>query len=551
MLTFFSEYAPHGYCLLWEPSLIWTHVVSDALIALSYLSIPAVLLMFLRSRSDIEFRSVALLFAVFILSCGFTHMMSLWNLWHGDYGIEALAKAVTAIASVPTAMVLWKLLPRALLLPSPSLLTEKNVALAAALAERDVALAQVRDEIEQRERAEAALVQSKKIEAIGQLTGGIAHDFNNLLQGIKGYVELIEMFPHQGDNVLAWAGNAAQAVERGTKLTGQLLTFSRQQRLQAEAICIGAMLSGMDELIHNSVGPRIEVNVQVEDDLGVVMSDRNQLELAILNLAINARDAMPHGGQLLIVAERRDAEVMISVRDNGTGMSEDVAEHAFEPFYTTKEPGRGTGLGLSTVYGLAQQAGGSVTIESKPGIGTNVSMFLPRGEPRSPCPAATHIRLTPELTRAGLGTLLVVDDDESVRAALSNVLLAAGYEVHQASCGQSALDLLEQREFDLLLLDFAMPCMNGAEVAKLAFERRPEQCVLFLTGYADSEALDAAIYEAEADHAKVLKKPISAADLGQAVAEMLAASSLQDSPQIVIDEAERERAFVGAAFSRL
>lgn len=531
MLDFFSEYAPHGYCLLWNPALVWTHVLSDILITIAYFSIPVVLITFLRRRPDLDLGRVSGLFAVFILSCGFTHLMGVWNLWHGNYGVEALAKAVTAVASVPTAITLWRLLPSALALPSPAMLQERNHSLTTVLAERDTVLDRLLSEVAHREQVEAALVQSKKIEAIGQLTGGIAHDFNNLLQSVKGYIELIGLFPHQTTNVREWAENASEGVERGTKLTGQLLTFSRQQRLQAEAICLGAMLRGMDELLRNSVGPRVAIDLQISGDLGVVMSDKNQLELAVLNLAINARDAMPAGGSLLIAAERRGDCVTISVQDDGEGMSDEVAEHAFEPFFTTKEAGRGTGLGLSTVYGVAQQSGGSVTLTSRPQLGTTVCITLPRVEPASPCPAATHLTLVPQPTKGTTAMILVVDDDDKVRGAVVSMLHALGHEVSQANCGQAAIEQLERSTFDLLLLDFAMPCMNGAEIAQRAIEINPRQRILFLTGFADSEALDAALHDAKAGHARVLKKPIGPTELTIAIDSMLCESVRAAEPQ--------------------
>ncbi len=302
---FAGDYAPHGYCLLWQPGLIWTHVISDALIAAAYFSIPIALVTFVRRRRDVEFGRMFWLFALFILSCGLTHVMGIWNLWNGDYAAEATIKAITAAASVPTAVLLWPLLPKMLAIPSPSMLQKKNDELAEALAHRDRLLEELRHEAEQRARAEAALLQANKMEAVGQLTGGIAHDFNNLLQAISGNLELIQLAPDKPEKVARWAGNAAQATERGTKLTGQLLTFSRQQRLEARDIEVAPLVEGMTELIRNSVGPTVDLEVEVAEDIGAVRSDPTQLELAILNLAINARDAMPGGGRLTVKAERQ------------------------------------------------------------------------------------------------------------------------------------------------------------------------------------------------------------------------------------------------------
>lgn len=329
---FAGDYAPHGYCLLWRPELIWTHVVSDALIAAAYFSIPVALVMFVRRRRDIEFGGIFWLFALFILSCGMTHVMGIWNLWHGDYALEATIKAITAAASVPTAILLWPLLPKLLAIPSPSMLQRKNDELAEALASRDSVLAQLRAEVVQREKAEAALVQANKMEAVGQLTGGIAHDFNNLLQAISGNLELIGLVPGDSDKVSRWAANALQATERGTKLTGQLLTFSRQQRLEARTIDVAQLIGGMTELLRNSVGPTVDLEIAPGASLGTVRSDPTQLELAILNLAINGRDAMPYGGKLKVVARRVGEQVAISVIDSGVGMPPEVVERALEPF---------------------------------------------------------------------------------------------------------------------------------------------------------------------------------------------------------------------------
>ena len=518
-----GSYAPHGYCLLWQPSLIWTHVISDALIALAYFSIPIALITIVRRRGDIAFGGMFWLFAVFILSCGLTHVMGIWNLWHGDYGAEAVIKAITAAASVPTAILMWSLLPKVLAIPSPSMLQRKNEDLALAVKDRDALLAQLRAEIDGRKRAEAALVQAKEIEAVGQLTGGIAHDFNNLLQAISGNLELIGMSPDRPDKVKRWTGNAAAAVDRGTKLTSQLLTFSRQQRLETRPVAVDEMLEGMRELIRNSVGPQIDLAIDSRDGLCTVRSDPTQLELAILNLAINARDAMPDGGQLKIRTEactigENDPALAIIVSDSGVGMAPGVMERALEPFFTTKGPGEGTGLGLSMAYGVAQQAGGTLSIASEPARGTTVTMVLPccSSMDRDPALAVEGEQAQPAIV-APVASILLVDDDPEVRETLADMISSGGHRVRQVDNGVEALSLIDADHFDLLLLDFAMPGMNGAELASEALKVQPGLKLLFLTGFSDSAAIDRAVD----GRATVLKKPIGAEALLTAIEDLL------------------------------
>lgn len=513
---FAGDYAPHGYCLMWHPGLVWTHVISDALIAAAYFSIPIALVTFVRRRGDVEFGRMFWLFALFILSCGLTHVMGIWNLWNGDYAAEATIKAITAAASVPTAVLLWPLLPKMLAIPSPSMLQRKNEELAAALAERDQLLQELKAEAEQRRRAEAALVQANKMEAVGQLTGGIAHDFNNLLQAISGNLELIQLAPDKPDKVARWAGNAAQASERGAKLTGQLLTFSRRQRLEARELEVAALIGGMTELVRNSVGPTVDLAVDVEEEIGSVMSDPTQLELAILNLAINGRDAMPSGGRLTVRARREGEFAAISVVDQGVGMPPEVVERALEPFFTTKGPGRGTGLGLSMAYGVAVAAGGDLRIDSRVGEGTTVVLLLPLVSNPS------QSRLDGEAeqvatAQAATADILLCDDDPEVRLAVADMLRSQGHRVIEAENGPQALLELERSTVSLMVLDFAMPGMNGAQVAEQALELRPGVKLLFLTGYADSQAIDRAVD----GRARVLKKPVSAATLSGAIEEML------------------------------
>jgi len=361
---------PHGYCLLWQPSLIWTHVVSDAIIAAAYFSIPLVLATFLARRRDIEFGWVVVLFAVFILACGTTHIMSILVLWVPVYGIEALIKIITAVASLVTAVALWPLLPKFAAIPSPRQLQLAN--------------AELRREAEERAKTEEMLRHSQKMEAIGQLTGGIAHDFNNLLTVVMGNLD--RALRHAGGNeaVERSLKNALSATDRAALLTDQLLTFARKQKLNVSTQDINEVVSDVCSMIEHTSGGNISLVSELDARPLPVSVDYNQLQSALLNLAINARDAMPRGGQLEIGTRRRDGEVSIWVADTGAGMDAETLSKATEPFFTTKPLGEGTGLGLSQVYGFVTQAGGTMNIESEPGKGTIVTLSFPCAEGENP-----------------------------------------------------------------------------------------------------------------------------------------------------------------------
>jgi signal transduction histidine kinase len=379
-------------------------------------------------------------------------------------------------------------------------------------------------DIAERRRAEEMLRQSQKMEAIGQLTGGIAHDFNNLLTAIIGNLDMIRTRAGN-DRLQRMADNALEAARKGAKLSSQLLAFSRSQRMNVGPVDLAQLLGGMSGLLTQSVGPSVRVDVHVDDDARFVVSDANQLELALLNLAVNARDAMPEGGTLTIKAthaedpERRLPQVELAVTDTGTGMAEDVRARAIEPFFTTKPTGQGTGLGLSQVYAVARESGGSLTIDSEPGRGTTVRMLLPAGAPplartdaEAPSPTTVPGAQSREPTR-----VLVVDDDKLVRRFMADSLRSLQYHVTEAESGAEALATMERERFDLLVVDFAMPGMNGADAARAAQERQPGIKVLMVSGYADSAAVEAAL-----GSARQLRKPFDLAELGAAVADTLA-----------------------------
>ena len=387
--------------------------------------------------------------------------------------------------------------------------------------------ARLLEEMAARGEAEEALRQSQKMEALGQLTGGIAHDFNNLLQVVHGAFELIRRRPDDTDKVATWSENGIAAAERGASLTRQLLAFSRSQKLELRPFVVADLIAEMHDLLVRTLGPDIVLAVALDETRATVMSDRTQLELAVLNLAINARDAMPEGGRLTISTAIRTVGagdpvlepgdyVDLSVADTGEGMSPEVIERAFDPFFTTKGVGKGTGLGLSQVYGVARQAGGAARIASTPGVGTVVSLLLRRStataqagaEPSEPLPI-----LAPE----GGHTVLVVDDEEAVRTLACETLELLGYRVLVADSAAAALDMLDTVCPDLMLFDYAMPMMNGAELARVARLRCPGVPIVFASGYADTDQVEAAV----GGEATILRKPFNMDALARTVATLL------------------------------
>jgi len=382
-------------------------------------------------------------------------------------------------------------------------------------------------DMSERRRSEEALRQSQKMEAVGQLTGGIAHDFNNLLTAIIGNLDLIRTRVLGQDRVHRLAENALEAARRGAKLASQLLAFSRTQRMQVQPVDLEKLLTGMSSLLAQSVGPAVALRIDISAQARVVSSDPNQLELAILNLAVNARDAMPQGGVLSIatkLATRSDTlqlqkgtYVQLIVSDTGAGMTEEVRSRAIEPFFTTKPLGQGTGLGLSQVYGIVSESGGAIDIVSAVNAGTTVRLILPLSKqievPQEPPVAISEDAKAEEFQGA---RILVVDDDPQVRRFLADSLRELGFSVVHVDSGQAALRELDQLNFELLVVDFAMPHMNGAEVARAAQEKQPRLRILIVSGYSDSAAIDAAL-----GSAALLKKPFDVAELKEAVARTL------------------------------
>ncbi len=411
--------------------------------------------------------------------------------------------------------------------------TTERVRGAAALRESEARLRELNENLEQRidartrelEQAHHALRQAQKMEAVGQLTGGIAHDFNNLLQGITGNLDLIRRRPDDLDRVGRWADAGLKAAERGARLAGQLLAFSRTQKMEIASIDISSAVSGFADMLRRSIGPAIRIRMDLDTDGVCVQGDQVQLEMAVLNLALNARDAMPDGGDLVIATRAcrisddpqvPDGDyVELSVTDSGKGMGAEVVERAFEPFFTTKEVGKGTGLGLSQVYGTLRQSGGAARIESTPGHGTIVRLYLRRTDA---LPRKLDEQETVDKAHARAATILVVDDDPDVRAFLTELLESLGYAAVMVDGGGAALKTLEQISPQVMILDFAMPGMNGAEVAKRIRQLRPDLPIIFASGYSET----AAIRSVTSDRSRVLHKPFKVHELQAALVELLA-----------------------------
>ena len=380
---------------------------------------------------------------------------------------------------------------------------------------------------------EEALLQSQKMEAVGQLTGGIAHDFNNLLTGIVGSLDLLQTRLGQGrtDNATRYINAAMTSANRAAALTHRLLAFARRQPLIPKNVDVNALVESLEDLLRRTIGETIDLQITAPDDVWCTLCDPNQLESALLNLAINARDAMPDGGRLAIsTANARIGSVTaetpalspgdyvcIAVNDSGVGMSAEVAARAFDPFFTTKPIGQGTGLGLSMIYGFARQSNGHVTIDSRLGQGTTVRLYLPRhhggglAEYASAVNAAEHA-FTGE-------TVLVVEDEPVVRGVILEMLAEQGYRTLEAVDGPSGLKILRSgKRIDLLITDVGLPGMNGRQLADQARETRPDLKILFITGYAESVAISEGFLQAGME---MITKPFDLDNLARRIRAMI------------------------------
>ncbi|WP_299789960.1 response regulator [Ramlibacter sp.] len=379
-------------------------------------------------------------------------------------------------------------------------------------------------EINERERAQQALTQVQKMEAIGRLTGGIAHDFNNLLHVVNMNLELVSLYAKE-EKVKPVVERAKSAARRGARLTNQLLSFARSQSLLPKLTRVNQLILGMKDLLEISVGSGVEVELDLCEEDAAVVLDPSQLEMAILNLAVNSRDAMPEGGKLKIATGTRyldedpDIEpgdyVLICATDSGSGIPSNILPKVFDPFFTTKPVGTGTGLGLSQVYGFTRQSSGITRIRSAEGQGTTVEMLFPQADAEGE--EATAVRQQPEVPAlAGACHILVVEDDPDVRRVIVECLSLIGYKVTEAANGSEALAQLAAVKPDLLVVDYAMPDMTGAEVISEARKLVGNLPVILATGYADMAAV-----ERLAGKPRILRKPFDIAQLGDAVSGVL------------------------------
>jgi signal transduction histidine kinase/CheY-like chemotaxis protein len=529
-------FVAHGACLLWKPQLIWLNVISEALVAGAFFAIAFVLAFFVWRRRDIQFGWVFYSFAIFITLCGVTRLMSILTLWVPVYGIDSVIKGVLAVISVGIAAVLLLLLPRILVLPSRHQLQQAYQALENEVRQRRSAEAMVK-RFQEIEATEAQVRQAQKMEAIGQLTGGVAHDFNNILTVIIGTIEILGEAVQDRPHLAQIANMIGDAATRGADLTRHLLAFARRQPLQPRNIDVNALVLDAARLLRSTLGEQIEIQSTLAPASALALIDPSQLSTAILNLALNARDAMPNGGTLTIetanvVLDAHDASihsevaqgdyVVVAVRDSGAGIPTELVEKVFEPFFTTKEIGKGSGLGLSMVYGFVKQSNGHVQIDSEENNGTTVRLYLPRATGAAETPFAIAVAEAGiAAVDRGDNAILIVEDDPLVREYVVTQIKSLGYTTLAASNAAEALAIIDGPErVDLLFTDVIIPGgLNGHQLAIEALRRRPGLKILYTSGYSET----AILHDGRLDEGiLLLPKPYLSSDLARMIWTALA-----------------------------
>src|SRR5580700_6107879 len=528
-----STLLPHGACLLWKPGLIWLNAISDAMAALAFFMTAFVLTLFLwRRRREVMFSSVLWAFAIFMTACGVTRLLSILTLWVPAYDIEGLAKGFLALISVALTAAMLLARPRLLALPTRIQLQQAYAALEEEVRLRRSAEAKVK-RFQEIEATESQVRQAQKMEAIGQLTGGVAHDFNNILTVITGTIEILGEAVKDRPHLAQITDMISAAAARGADLTKHLLAFSRRQPLQPRSVDVNAVVVDAARLLRPTLGEQIEIESMLAHDSAPALIDPSQLSTAILNLALNARDAMPNGGKLTLetknvvldedyAAMSSDVSpgnyIMIAVSDSGMGIPASLLDKVFEPFFTTKDIGSGSGLGLSMVYGFVKQSNGHIRIYSEEGHGTTVKLYLPQAAGVAVAPTAEAG--ISEFER-GDESILIVEDDALVREYVVAQISRLGYDTLAASNGAEGLAIINGPErIDLLFTDVIMPgSMNGRQLAIEAQKRRPELKVLFTSGYTEN----AIVHHGRLDAGVLLlPKPYISSDLARLIRTALA-----------------------------
>jgi PAS domain S-box-containing protein len=409
----------------------------------------------------------------------------------------------------------------------------------------------VNRDITERRHLEQQLLLSQRLEAVGKLSGGIAHDFNNILGVIIGYSEALLQKMGADDPMREAVDEIEKAGQRAAALTQQLLAFSRKQVLEPKILDLNSIVADVEKMLRRLIGADVNLEITPSPTLERVKADRGQIEQVILNLAVNARDAMPRGGQLKIETMNADLDendarskryivpghyAVLQVSDTGMGMSAEVQSHIFEPFYTTKEQGKGTGLGLATVYGVVKQSGGYIWVESEIGKGTRFQVYLPRAEGVAIEPS----RKEPSVVTRGLGTILVAEDEPSLRKLTCDTLKEAGYKVLEAEDAPKAIEIVKHSDcrIDLLLTDVVMPGMSGRELAENLSLKCPRMKILYMSGYTDGAVATHGVLESGI---VILRKPFSRAQLQRNVAEMLAENPVKGKAEENAEHAESRK----------
>jgi len=533
---FASDLMPHGVCWAWEPWVVWSNVIPDAVIALSYFILSLTLLHLIRRRRELAFSWMVLLFGAFIFACGLTHALDVYNTWHGAFRLAGAVKALTAAASLGTALLLLRLTPKILLAPGLDQSLELARSLSAERIERSAAerrLQESRERLES-EEADRALLQSQKLESMGLLAGGIAHDFNNLLGAILGNLGLAQM----EINPMAPARQRLETIEtlvvRASDLARQMLAYSGRGKFQLKTLNLNDLVREMTHLLGISISKKAVIRCGLDLALPAIEADPSQLQQVVMNLVINASEAIgersgvitlgTHSAHLDAQDLARDyagqklvpgAFVCLEVADNGCGMAPEVMGRIFDPFFTTKFTGRG--LGLAAIQGIVRGHGGGIRVQSEPGRGTTFRIIFPAtslaAEAGAPAQALAGYR--------GSGTVLVVDDEASIRAMAAGILGHIGFQALQAGDGLQALEQLRRHgpEICLVLMDLTMPNLDGEETYRAMRAEGFATPVILSSGFNEVEAVDRFIGQGLAGF---LQKPYRAGDMLKLIRDVLA-----------------------------